>query len=223
MSLNHWLNIILTPLVMIWPDLFPPPSILLWFIELSFILDICRKFVVPKSKVDSHDFCDIFQAYLKSSFILDLIATAPHIITGMDLSYTGFKIIRAYEIHMLEYVLEKISGCWYDHKTVSELSVFNYAMMTIIKIVVMLHYLSCMWIYVGSEAYLGYEEGHVPWQYANEDFEHYDRYQIYVFSTYWVCTVITTVGYGDYSGGTSAEYALTIFLELFGLVIFTML
>ena len=80
-----------------------------------------------------------------------------------------------------------------------------------------------MWIYVGSEAYLGYEEGHLPWQYANEDFEHYDRYQIYVFSTYWVCTVITTVGYGDYSGGTSAEYSLTVFLELFGLVIFTML
>ena len=54
---------------------------------------------------------------MKSNFILDLVATAPHIATGMDLNYTGFKIIRAYEIHMLEYVINKISGYCYDRKT----------------------------------------------------------------------------------------------------------
>ena len=60
MSVIHWLNIILTPLVMIWPDLFPAPSILLWLVELSFILEICSKLVVPKRDEDSHDFCDVF-------------------------------------------------------------------------------------------------------------------------------------------------------------------
>ena len=54
---------------------------------------------------------------MKSTFILDLVATAPHITSGMDLSYTGLKIIRAYEIHMLEYVIKKISGYCYDRKT----------------------------------------------------------------------------------------------------------
>lgn len=48
-------------------------------------------------------------------------------------------------------------------------------------------------------------------------------YEIYVFSTYWVCTVITTVGYGDYSGGTTLEYQVTLFLELFGMVLFATL
>ena len=50
-----------------------------------------------------------------------------------------------------------------------------------------------------------------------------DGFQLYVFSTYWVCTVITTVGYGDYTGGTTREYAVTLFLEFFGLLVFTTL
>ena len=40
---------------------------------------------------------------------------------------------------------------------------------------------------------------------------------------YWVTTVITTVGYGDYSGGTSAEYILTFGFEFFGIIVFSML
>ncbi len=48
-------------------------------------------------------------------------------------------------------------------------------------------------------------------------------YQLYVFSTYWVCTVISTVGYGDYSGGTSLEYLYTLFLESSGILVFSVL
>ena len=49
------------------------------------------------------------------------------------------------------------------------------------------------------------------------------RDQLYIFSTYWVCTVITTVGYGDYYGGTTLEYEATLFLTIFGIVVFTLL
>ena len=49
------------------------------------------------------------------------------------------------------------------------------------------------------------------------------RYQLYIFSTYWVCTVITTVGYGDYHGGTTLEYEATLFLMIFGVVVFSLL
>ena len=58
---------------------------------------------------------------------------------------------------------------------------------------------------------------------ANKDFEGSSKYQIYVFSVYWVCTVVTTVGYGDYFGRTTIELMYTIFLEFFGLVVFTVL
>ena len=35
--------------------------------------------------------------------------------------------------------------------------------------------------------------------------------------------MITTVGYGDYSGGTSLEYLFTLGVELFGFIIFASL
>ena len=38
-----------------------------------------------------------------------------------------------------------------------------------------------------------------------------------------MCTVVTTVGYGDYAGGTTLEYMFTIFLEFFGMVVFSVL
>ena len=44
-----------------------------------------------------------------------------------------------------------------------------------------------------------------------------------IFATYWVCTVITTVGYGDYFGTTTLELEFTILLEFLGFVIFSVL
>ena len=42
-------------------------------------------------------------------------------------------------------------------------------------------------------------------------------------SVYWVCTVISTVGYGDYSSSTYTEYWAMMFLEFFGMVVFAVL
>ena len=51
----------------------------------------------------------------------------------------------------------------------------------------------------------------------------YEPHQIYIFSIYWVFTVLTTVGYGDYTGQNSEEYLFTIFLEFCGLTLFALL
>ena len=63
----------------------------------------------------------------------------------------------------------------------------------------------------------------MPWQLANSDFFGYSEYRLYVFSVYWVCTVVTTVGYGDYAGGTTLEYMFTISLEFLGIIVFATL
>ena len=94
----------------------------------------------------------------------------------------------------------------------SEKDDITYALGVISKIVILLHYLSCLWIYIGGPAFNDYEEGYLPWQLADEDFHGMTNYELYVFSTYWVCTVITTVGYGDYAGGTTLEYEVSLFL-----------
>lgn len=108
-------------------------------------------------------------------------------------------------------------------RSAAEKDDIEYAISTLCKIVIILHYLSFLWIYVGSETFLDYEDGFVPWQFANTDFIGMNKYQIYVFSTYWVCTVISTVGYGDYSGGTSLELLVTLFLESSGILVFALL
>ena len=84
----------------------------------------------------------------------------------------------------------------------------------------LLHYLAIVFIWIGSEHFTDYEPGYVPWQQANDDFKGYSKLRLYIFSIYWVCTVITTVGYGDYSGGTTLEYEYTMCLEFFGLIVF---
>ena len=88
----------------------------------------------------------------------------------------------------------------------SEKDDIEYAFSVLSKIFMLLHYLCIIWIYLGGRDFIDYEEGSLPWRYANEDFHDMSNYQLYVFSTYWVFTVITTVGYGDYSGGTTLEY-----------------
>lgn len=44
-----------------------------------------------------------------------------------------------------------------------------------------------------------------------------------IYATYWVCTVITTVGYGDYTGNTTLEYEFTFAIEFLGFIIFAIL
>lgn len=54
-------------------------------------------------------------------------------------------------------------------------------------------------------------------------FRTYSNYQLYVFAYYWVCTIISTTGYGDYTGGTQVEYLFSIVIEFTGVIVFVVL
>ena len=97
------------------------------------------------------------------------------------------------------------------------------AISTFILIMVLLHYLGCIWIFIGSDYFIDFEEGHLPWTLANDDFKDMSQIQLFIYSTYWVCTVVTTVGYGDYTGGTTIEYVFSFAIEFFGFVIFSLI
>ena len=49
---------------------------------------------------------------------------------------------------------------------------------------------------------------------GNTPFE--DSLSKYIFSVYWTFTTLTTVGYGDYSGGTTREYCVSLAFEFVG-------
>jgi hypothetical protein len=75
------------------------------------------------------------------------------------------------------------------------------------------HVTGCLFLYLGTEFSCKIEEEAVydddnaedectpSWVYAN-DFESKPISTKYIFAFYWIFEVITTVGYGDYSGGT---------------------
>jgi len=42
-----------------------------------------------------------------------------------------------------------------------------------------------------------------------------------IFAYYWVFTVFSTVGYGDFAGGNKLEYLITLLFEFTGLLVFS--
>ena len=72
-------------------------------------------------------------------------------------------MVRVYEIEMLHYTPHHFLHKFSTLKTKSELDDIEYAFSTGAKIAILLHYLSCLWIYIGSEEFIDYEPGYLPW------------------------------------------------------------
>ena len=212
-----------SPLLILWPELNDEETMnnLLWLNELVFALDILRKFIDKPKKSRAVDSYEIAVAYIKSTLFIDVIATLPQVASGLNQKFLSFKIVRLFNyLWALHYPFEALVQICYSDKDQRHNFVVTDAYRTLCRIVMLLHYLAIIWIWLGSPVFSGYEQDYEPWQMANEDFEGYTRYRIYIFSVYWVCTVVTTVGYGDYSGGTTLELIFTIMLELFGVIVF---
>ena len=86
------------------------------------------------------------------------------------------------------------------------------------------HLFACLWIFMGKWDENLPPEERESWLYVN-DFNSMDEDDAtpfetagdtYIFSLYWVFTTLTTVGYGDYSGGNSREYIVTLVFEFVG-------
>ena len=104
----------------------------------------------------------------------------------------------------------------------------------ILGVIYVAHIMGCIWLALGSlypckiDDNIEYSETNAAddctatWVFAN-DFEKKSYHTQYIFAFYWIFEVITTVGYGDYSGKTSAEYIFSIILEFLGLTFFSFL
>ena len=226
MSVILWFNLVSSPLIILWPEITDTSETkslyyALWLNELCFILDMIRKFFDPPKDFRSDDAYDIAINYIKSTMILDVFASLPQVASGLNNSFVFLKIIRIYQVWLLHYPLEVVVNILYREKR--KVFVIVYACSTLCRIVMLLHYLAVLWLWVGSEYFLDFEEGYPPWQYSIEDFRGKSKQNLYYFSVYWVCTVVTTVGYGDYAGTTSLERIVTFLLEFFGLLVFSVL
>lgn len=81
------------------------------------------------------------------------------------------------------------------------------------------HISTCIWIITAAltndEDFVGtWLESYYP-EYGNSDVS------IYLISTYWTVTTITTVGYGDISGTNLAEMCVSVIMMLIGVISFS--
>ena len=127
------------------------------------MIDVLRKCVVKKAKSKAIDVYEVFVEYVQSNLIWDLISLLPSVLSGLDPKFIFLKIVRLYEVEMLHYAIAQLYRKIYHERSESEKNDKEYAFGTIAKILCSLHYLSCVWIYVGGKEYLEYEEGYLPW------------------------------------------------------------
>ena len=84
----------------------------------------------------------------------------------------------------------------------------------------MAHIAACIWIYLGI--YDADLENKNSWAYVSDFNKMNDAEKtqndplksnlaMYIFALYWIFETFTTVGYGDYAGGMTREYVVTMF------------
>ena len=93
----------------------------------------------------------------------------------------------------------------------------------LLYVIYIAHVFACLWVYLGRlDNCVGQTDCTKSWIFANS-FNPDEIETLYVFSFYWIFEVLTTVGYGDYSGATKIEYLFSIIIQFVGLTVFSSL
>ena len=169
----------------------------------------------------------ITQNYLMGTFVFDVIATVPCLVLGEPLNFYILKLFRMVHALRITQPLQIILGIAlqrYSKKRQNDLTSFAGLILGVIYIS---HLMACGWLLLGklqpcTKEIAAGESCTKSWVFK-EEFDTKPNHTQYIFAFYWIFEVITTVGYGDYSGSTSDEYIFSIALEFLGLTFFSFL
>jgi hypothetical protein len=205
-------------------------------IDIIFFVEILLNFV---KKTRAHkELTTIGYNYLTGYFIFDVASTLPELFLNEDIRYYGLKLLRLIHVPRLTQPLNITLHCVlqkYSKKRQNDLTSFAGL---ILYVIYTSHIMACAWLLVGTykDCRIDKDMDDVDpngdnvnlsnctqsWVYKNEFYNKAVPTQ-YIFAFYWIFEVITTVGYGDYSGSTSEEYIFSIALEFMGLTFFSFL
>ena len=229
-------NMFVVPYVMVFPDIYEvnegegeqPPSgsklkAIELFIDIIYLLEIALNFVKrTRAQKELHQ---IARGYLLSYFIFDVVGTVPELLFFSEgLKFYPLKCARVVHCARLTKPLEILLGYLlskYSKKRQSDLTRFA---ALILMVVYVSHVMACIWLWLGNLDDCSDKGSDClqSWIFAN-GFDDKPNHTQYIFAFYWIFEVITTVGYGDYSGTTSNEYIFSITLEFLGLTFFSFL
>ena len=236
-----WGTLVITPLVLALDKLETPYLLAIhglepikdrfiwleWLVDISWSVEILLNFFTVDEK--SRTLKARASAYLWSYFVFDIVATLPPMVTGQQYDHINvLKMLRL--VHVLE-IFEPfqrlIDLLMHDKIRKQKENIFQLIVL-FASALLGAHICACVWIAMGTieggwyktkmEDTFGCEVNPVY-----ECWEQNSPIQIYEFCLYWILTVFTTVGYGDYAGGNSREFVATIIFEFGGLMFFSLL
>jgi hypothetical protein len=169
-------------------------NIFYWFITIVFSADILLHFYYPiiegAEQTNAHD---ARKRYLKTWFVIDLLAAIPFIIVFYNPLFGLFRLLKITRLIQFMYLVRKKSVKFSDYS----LMVFFLFWLIIVS-----HWLTCGWIELRTfpaEA---------------------DNTTKYVTSLYWVVETISTVGYGETNPINNMQYMYAMVIMLFGVGVY---
>ena len=167
-------------------------------------------------------------------FFIDLVATVSGLYYKEDVGYYFLKCFRIFHLFrlsqplqlFLEYVLANLSK-----KRQGDIVGFANV---IFFVIYLNHIMACCWVYLGQQNDCKtmfsdakeLDKCKDSWFYQGVEPNRFADQSIttqYIFAFYWIFEVITTVGYGDFTGWTWVEQLYSILVQFVGLVFFSLL
>ena len=155
-----WFNMLHIPFVMVWPDLSIEEEhkgiwFSFWINEFVWLANIVVQCVQKEEKrgVILSDQYDIAVNYIRSTLILDLLASLPQLISGINPYFVIFKFIRFHKRKLLYYPCEEIVSLFCAYREFQFIHVIIYSCSSMCYIVLLMHYAAIFWIWIGSETF----------------------------------------------------------------------
>ncbi|MGB5849016.1 MAG: ion transporter [Ignavibacteriaceae bacterium] len=169
-------------------------SIFYWLITVVFTIDILVNYLFPHTDVSQHsNIKEKREQYLKTWFIIDLLAAIPFLFVFPVLAIGVFRLLKL--IRVAQYM-------HHTRQRAIRYGDFLILGFFIFWLLLFAHWLACGWIYL-------------------RDFPaDADNLTKYVTSLYWVIETLTTVGYGETTPLTNAQHIYAMIIMLAGVGVY---
>jgi voltage-gated potassium channel len=165
-------------------------TLVYWLMSLVFTIDIFVNYFSPTVNITQHhNITEARRKYLRTWFIIDLFAAIP---------FTFIFAIPALEIFRLLKLARVIQFMRYLRHRVFIIGDYIVLGIFVFWLILLAHWLACGWIYLRGFA------------------ENTDNVTKYISSLYWVIETLTTVGYGETTPLTNAQYIFAMLIMLIG-------